>query len=103
MGTEKGSPTDLIDKVVDGCSPSHDPPSSPEEDDVIIDVDGFFGDPSKTTHFRGVGYMTDVDLSSVAGPSTIPYPGPSQYLECHRSGKRKLLPRMSTPLPKKKS
>lgn len=106
MGAEEGSPTDLLfHEVVDGGSPSHAPPSSPEEDDVVIDVDTSTMDFSVTPKKPHVleEYMRDVDLSPVAGSSTMPDPGPSQYAERHRSAKRKLLPRMSTPLPKKRA
>lgn len=107
MGADEGlSPRDLLfHEVIDGDSPSPASPSSPKDDDVIIDVDTSTMDytvtPQKPHVFEE--YMSDVDLSPVAGPSTMPDPGPSQYAERHRSAKRKLLPRMSTPLPKKRA
>ena len=98
MGVEEGNPTDLFHEVIDGGSPSHAPPSSPEEDDVVIDVDtstmNFSVTPQKPQVLEE--YLPNVDLSPVAGPSTMPDPGPSQNAERHRSAKRKLLPRMST-------
>lgn len=74
MGAEEGSPTDLLfHEVVDGGSPSHAPPSSPEEDDVVIDVDTSTMDFSVTPKKPHVleEYMRDVDLSPVAGSSTF--------------------------------